>query len=391
MIKALKKNDGKRSCFVRMALLCLLVVLVSVFAVACGSSDEEEAKPTPTVTPTPSPTPKPTPTPTPEPTPTPDLHPGEVRSTISGEWIKEETAKLRPYVIMFNNLAIASPQSGTSEAKILYEILSEAGITRLMGVFEGLDENSSLKDRIGSVRSARHYFASFADDWDPIFIHYGETKYAARKIDALGLDDIDGITGKGEKCFYRDKTIKAPHNAFASLEGIKSCIETHNYDPLHKREPETHFEFYEEDTAPAGGTKAEYVLLPFSSYTSPYLTYDPQTKLYTRYQFGEVHKDYNTDTDLVFKNIIIMIVDESNIDKNGYQTMEIEDNTGEGYYVSDGLMIPITWEKNESEHRCVYLDKTGKKLTINPGKTFIAVFPDYRADKIAFEEPKETD
>ncbi len=378
---------NKRRIFI--CAVMILIMMCTMFLSACSSGDAEEVTPTPTLTPTPTAKPTPTATPTPEPTPTPDLHPGEVRSTISGEWIKEEVAKKRPYIIMFNNLAIASPQSGTSEAKILYEILSEAGITRLMGVFEGLDENSSLKDRIGSVRSARHYFASFADDWDPIFIHYGETKYAAKKIDALGLDDIDGITGKGEKCFYRDKTIKAPHNAFASLEGIENCIVSHNYDPMHKREPETHFEFYEEDTAPAGGMKAEYVSLPFSSYTAPYLVYDPETKLYTRYQFGEVHKDYNTDTELKFKNIIIMIVDESNIDKNGYQTMKIEDNTGEGYYVSDGFMVPITWEKKESEHYCIYKNSKGEKLTINTGKTFIAVFPDYRADKLAFSEPKE--
>lgn len=365
----------------RIIIVISLFLVFMSFAVACSKKEEPVPTSTPTLTPTS--TPKPTNTPT----PTPDLHPGEVRSSLSGEWIKKEVAEDRPYCIMFNNIGVANPQSGTSEASILYECLAEAGITRLMGVFEGLTEESSLKDRIGSVRSARHYFASLADDYDPIFIHYGETKYAAKKIDELGMDDMDGITGLGDICFYRDKTIKAPHNAFASLEGIIKCIEAHKHETKHTREVESHFEFNEEDVTPAG-IDAPYVSVPFSSYTSPYLTYDSKTKLYTRYQFGGVHIDYNTGEPLLFKNIIIMIVEESNIDHNGYQTMEITDNTGKGYYISDGKAVEITWEKKEKEHYCKYLDLQGNKLMINTGKTFIAVFPSYREDKISFEEPK---
>ena len=37
-----------------------------------------------------------------------------------------------------------------------------------------------------------------------------------------------------------------------------------------------------------------------------------------------MHTDYNTGEQLAFKNVIIQFVKEWNIDKNGYQTMEIE-------------------------------------------------------------------
>ena len=58
----------------------------------------------------------------------------------------------------------------------------------------------------------------------------------------------------------------------------------------------------------------------------------------------------NTDKQLTFKNIIVQFVKEWNIDKNGYQTMDLENAQGTGYYITNGKMEPITWKKNESKN-----------------------------------------
>lgn len=370
----------------------LVAAVVLIVVLCCSGSDDtlvvpEEPTPvvaTPIPTPTLIPTPTPEPTPTQVPTPTPDpTHPGEVRSVLDGLWIPEEVALKRPYAIMFNNLAPANPQSGIGDCKILYEALAEAGITRLMGVYEGLTDESSCKDRIGSVRSARHYFASFADEYDAIFVHFGETTYATKKIKNLKLDHLEGTYGIGDTVFYRDKEIKAPHNAFASLEGIHKGIEKLG---LREDHPEgykpNHFEFNLETVAIEEGTDAALVKLPYSSYMSPYFVYDAATDLYTRYQFDDVHIDRNTSTPLTFTNIIIQIVDEFDKDENGYQDMKIKDATGNGYYITGGKCVPITWSKKEADRFMMYYDAQGEVLKINPGRTFISVFPDYRESKI---------
>lgn len=374
-------------------LIIAAIILIFAFSGKDNIDSYEQdisAEPTvsaaPTETPSPTPSPTPTPTPTPSPTPTPDPHIGEKRSEISGEWLAEETADQRPYCIMFNNIAVASPQSGIGEAAIVYEALAEAGITRLMGVFENLTEESACSDRIGSVRSARHYFASIADEYDSIFIHYGETSYASRKIEKLGMDHMDGIDGIGSTVYYRDNTIKAPHNAFATLSGILKGIEKCKFRTVKNKDTGNHFIFNEEDTDLNGELqKAEKVTLGFSSYTSPYLVYDPETKLYSRYQFGDLHIDYNTGLPLTFKNVIVQIVHEYDKDKNGYQTMDISDNSGTGYYITNGQAEKITWEKKEKTKYMVYKDENGNILSINPGKTFIAVYPDFRSEKLIFE------
>ena len=474
------EETKKKAFIITGGVAAAIVIAIVLIAVLSGGKSEEpdtkvvNATPTATEEPTPQPTETPTTTPTvteeptpteiqveETPTPTPDpleihLANGEKQSYITGQWVKEEVANQRPYCMMFNNIAVANPQSGIGCAEILYEILVEGNITRCMGVFENLTDESSCKDRMGSVRSARHYYASIASEYDAIFIHYGETTYATKKIAALKLDHLEGTYGEGNIVFYRDNNIKAPHNAFASLAGIHKAIEQKKFRTEHKEDfvPQ-HFDFaYPEiglnsidrielndilatgntDTADnsenAGTTEntdvntagdadssanttettgnavdaelalapqdistAALVKLPFSSYAQPYLTYDEETKLYTRYQYGGVHIDYNTNEPLTFNNIIIQIVQESNRDKNGYQDIEgygdrdghHDPVTGKGYYICEGKCIEITWAKNEAAYTCNYYTLDGTRLVLRPGKTFIALFPHYRADKIEIE------
>lgn len=414
MQKGIQKSKATKQNKVRGTLALLLLSLFCL--TGCGKKEagdttgtgispgptvtkEAALTPLPTATPTPTLVPTSTPTPTPSPTPTPDPYLGKKQSMLTGEWIPEETLEKRPYAVMLNNIKVASPQSGVGDADILYEILAEAGITRLMGIYSEIDPESATAERLGSVRSARHYFVSIADEYDAIFIHFGETTYATKKMKSLGIDHITGMYGIGVSSFYRDNTIKAPHNAFASLKGIETAIKKGDIRTEYEEGYESHFTFYKEDTDLAAVipeeetdkengvsvTAVNKVTLGFSTYTSPYFVYDAEKKLYLRYQFDAPHTDYNTGEQLAFKNIIVQFVKEWNIDKNGYQTMEIEEAEGEGYYITNGSMIPITWQKSESKRWMRYFTVDGEELTINPGKTFIAVFPNHRTQYFTTE------
>lgn len=320
-------------------------------------------------------------------TPEPDIGPdtledyeGMMRSTLSGLWVPIEIGIKRPYAIQFSNYKTVRNQWGIGQADIVYEALVEGGITRLLAIGE-----SFSGDRIGSVRSSRHYFVSFADEYDPIYIHYGKTKYAVSKLKELGLDNLDGETGIGTTVFYRDKTMKAPHNAFTSLDMILAGIKQKKYETDHGQDFEAHYTFYEEDTDITVGSPCSNISIKYPN-NKPYFTYNLEDKQYLRYQFGEIHKDSNTGEQLSFKNIIVQFVKEWDIDKNGYQTMELENAEGSGYYITNGKMMDITWKKNEKNKWMRYYDSTGEELKLNPGKTFIAVFPNNRTKDVVVEE-----
>lgn len=351
----------------------ILLILLMVFVTITGCGKKKDLKEEETQVSNPAPVAE---------EPVQDIHKNEIQSNLTGEWIGKENANKRPYAFVFNNIEYASPQDGTSHASILYEALVEGGITRLMGIYEDLD-----LERIGSVRSARHYFVSFADEYDAIFVHYGHTKYATAKIESLGVNNLSGLSGIGTTVFFRDNSIKAPHNAFASTNGILNGTKKLGYRTEHKEDfkPE-HFIFNEEDSDLDTEQAADKITLNYSSVTSPYLEYHNDDKLYYRYQYNKPHIDKTTGKQLTFKNIIIQLVKEWNIDKKGYQTMDIENSSGTGYYITNGKMEEIMWKKNESTKKMHYYNSKGEVLSINPGKTFISIYPTSKVDGLKFTE-----
>ncbi|MSS64018.1 DUF3048 domain-containing protein [Velocimicrobium porci] len=306
-------------------------------------------------------------------------HDGEAKSRLTGLWVDEKIAKKRPYAVMLNNIKFASPQSSTEQASILYEAVVEGGITRLMGLYEDFDS-----DRIGSARSARHYYVSIADEYDAIYVHYGQTPWAIDKMKQLGVDNLSGLEAVGSTVFYRDNSIKAPHNAFASKKGILKGTEIKGYRTEYKKENQNHFNFYDKEQTIKNGKEAKKVELGFSSYTTPYFKYDKKDKTYYRWQFGEPHIDAQTKKQLHFKNLILQFVKQWDIGTKDYQTMDIENSSGTGYYITNGKATEITWKKKEASHEMYYYDLDGNILSINPGKSYIALYPEKQKELLKF-------
>ena len=80
---------------------------------------------------------------------------------INGEKLTKEERlvweKRRPLVVMIENHIDARPQSGLSQADVIYEVVAEGGITRFASVFYCKDA-----PLIGPVRSARVYFIYYS-------------------------------------------------------------------------------------------------------------------------------------------------------------------------------------------------------------------------------------
>ena len=101
---------------------------------------------------------------------------------------KTLAGKERPIAVMIDNHIDAMPQAGLLEADIVYEIIVEGGETRLMLVLQGKD-----LEKVGPIRSARHYFLDYALENDAIYVHYGWSPQAESDISTLGVNNINGI------------------------------------------------------------------------------------------------------------------------------------------------------------------------------------------------------
>ena len=83
----------------------------------------------------------------------------------------------RPIAVMIDNHNDAWPQAGIQKAYMVYEIVVEGGETRLMALFKGTEI-----EKIGPVRSARHYFLDYAMENDAIYVHFGWSPQAQSDI-----------------------------------------------------------------------------------------------------------------------------------------------------------------------------------------------------------------
>lgn len=284
--------------------------------------------------------------------------------------IVDINSKSRSRAVMINNIkTVWGYQSGIQDAYIVYEIITEGGITRLMGVFK--DVNT---ERIGTIRSARAYFLDYALENDAIYMHIGGSPEALSDIRTLGVNDLNGDGT------FRDKSLglATEHTAFASMASINEKIAAKNYRDTTNKELLLNYSVDELDlSSKEGAIPASNVYISFSNSKSTTFTYDAENKVYKRFQNDKAHTDYVTKNQYTAKNIITYQVSNSTYDYKGRQTLN-NIGSGTGYFISNGYAVPITWEKKGRADQTVYKYLNGEEITVNDGNTHIEIQPKNR-------------
>ena len=47
--------------------------------------------------------------------------------------------------------------------------------------------------------------------------------------------------------------------------------------------------------------------------------------------------------------------------------------SGNGWFITNGKAEKITWKKDQKKGRTTYLDKSGKEIVLNQGKTWVCI------------------
>ena len=359
--------------------LLILVCLMALVLMACKGAEEDDDIPAPSQIGLEDSEDESEDEPEDEEEPEDNSHEGMVRSTITGLYIDEELAKYRPLAIMMGNTKSAAPQSGISAASVVYEIPVEGGITRLMSIIE---DYKALK-KIGSCRSCRYYFCHYACEYDALYAHVGQSKYAKDTLARTEVLNINGLKGECDSIFFRTKDRKAPHNCYAIGDEIyKYAEKKKGYGVLYPEGHVAHFQFVDDNEFNdlSDGENAVYVE-PGYSVDAPYFEYNSDDELYYRYQYKGKHVDLETDEQLTCTNIIMQFVGISYFDDK--QSLKIGTvGTGEGVYITRGKKIDITWKKDSEFAITHYYDKDGNEIKLNSGKTWILLVNKKNKNKV---------
>ena len=391
---SLKKSMFMRKSFFMWLLIFSAVGLVSVLSVfimlySMMPSPQPVVPavvtlPSPAPSPLPSPSPTPAPTPTPEPTPDPML--GMVLSPFTGLPIPEESEHLRPVAVVVNNHSRALPQSGISEAEIIYEVLAEGNITRLVAVFHQLKA-----EKIGPVRSTRDYFADFAIDNDAILAHHGGSPSGYARLRNLGLDGLDGMQLEGS-VFWRDpERWRVPamreHSSYTGAEQLENGMANRNVRRDRRENDGLGFAFNFDEipfdllAKASGGAFRPCIELtvPFSNGYPRRFVYNPRYSKFAVYNVHGPHIDGNIENaeeaQLHVTNILVQHVRMRTVDGEGRREVTTV-GSGNGYLATAGGIVSVRWVRDSHSSPTRWYFVNGQPLQLNPGKTWICLLSD---------------
>lgn len=300
---------------------------------------------------------------------------GMYRSELTNEPIDESLKNQRPVAIMVDNESIALPHYGLTQADVVYEMMNSTlngRITRFMCLVKDWESI----EQFGSIRSTRPTNLMIAPEWNAILIHDGGPIYIDGYFSKPYVDHLSGG-------FSRiDNGKSAEFTEYVCTGELAARIEKADIETEYTEYYEgAHYNFATESnpvdlSTASSSITANDVILPFPHNKSE-LHYDADTQLYYYSEYGKEHLDpQNDNAQLCFKNVLLQSCPYLVYDDNGYFGFYAVSTGNEGYYITNGHAIKVTWSKTSETSPTRYFDEAGNEITINTGKTYVGIVPD---------------
>ncbi|PIR80311.1 MAG: hypothetical protein COU25_00805 [Candidatus Levybacteria bacterium CG10_big_fil_rev_8_21_14_0_10_35_13] len=294
--------------------------------------------------------------------------------------------KHRPLGVMIENHEESRPQSGLSGADVIYEAVAEGGITRFLAVYY-CQEGGIL----GPVRSARTYFLDFISEYGnyPLYAHVGGANQsgpadAISQISDYGWSSYNDLNqfSISAPTFLRDEDrighpVATEHTMYSSAGKLwgfaQKQRELTNVDKKNNSWDEDFVSYkFSEDISASERPASQSVHLEFWNNKNYYVdwTYDPKTNLYKRNNGGSTHTDLNNKKQLTAKNVVVLLMRESNANdgyENNIHLLYQTKGTGKAIVFKDGERVDATWKKTNRTARTILTDAKGNEIKFNRG------------------------
>jgi hypothetical protein len=317
--------------------------------------------------------------------------------------IGENNIISRPVAVTINNARAAMPQHSVSQADIIYETLVEGGITRMLAIFNNINQVGE----IGSIRSARPYFIDIAASHDAVLVHGGGSPQAMQAIERRNICNIDGVFGPGLGAFYRVQQRPQIHNLFTTGTRISQTAAALGIRPSHFEsfrsspqfatdgvsslaEQEAYYIEESEETGrisatdnispqgtPAESGEATEVSVRFSSANTTIFRHNIENNLYYVSHHDNIwFIDGNDNSQLSVANILVLRTDISIIPEDGAGRLAITTTgRGSGYFINNGRFTEINWSRAHASAPFEYSMPDGTPLMLGWGRTYICIVP----------------
>jgi hypothetical protein len=290
---------------------------------------------------------------------------------LDGVIVDSSKTKLWPYAVMVENLLSVRPQSGLSQASVVYEALAEGGSTRFMAVFDPLANIPEIMP----VRSSRPYYLEWVSEYGALYAHAGGSPKALTVIrenpDINNLEALSGDAGY----FWRDKTKSAPHNLVTSSD--KMFLALNNKGLWDKQAGFRSWLFKDDAALDKRGDDGKTASFNFSTGKTYKVDfrYNKEKNVYLRFNADQPHLDKNSGQQIEVKNVIVQIVQEPELDGGKGRLDIYVGGEGQAWIFRDGQVINGVWKKGSRTDRTLFYDSQGQEVELSRGNTWIHVVP----------------
>lgn len=288
-----------------------------------------------------------------------------LRWPYTGSDATDETAlRRRPLSVKIENSPASRPQLNLAKADVVYETITEGGITRFNAIY-----HSTVPDEIGPVRSARFSDLWIVPQYDGLFFFSGASSTvngAVNRADLPNLSEDAGIS----RPYYRSTKRSAPHNLILDTEKAYAEASARGYATTATLEP-LQFERSSAESTPT----ALKVTIPFSQANTVRWEYDAETGRYLRWNNGKPHKDAATGEQIDADNVVVMWVKYTprSRDKGGSVTYDVElGGQGRVTVIKNGQRFDGTWTAERTAPPR-FKDAKGRPIKLTQGRTWFQV------------------
>lgn len=324
-----------------------------------------------------------TPVPTVEPTLAPDA-PCRDCWPLSGKPLKLGAVDKRALLVKIDNVPLARPHYGITQADLVFEILVEGFATRLAAVFHSQDPQT-----IGNIRSARLADRSLTPMVRGALVYSGTSAYEVPLIqrDAANGKYVD-LSADYTSGYYRVTFRPGPYNMFTSAAAMRQAIAAHGADTP-QQIPAWGFLAATDHVATIAGMSGA---APATELTIPYredislvkYQYDPQARTYARFQnnAGKAVRDIDAvnNQPIAAANVVIVRTEiwevPEIVDAGGAHAHDMRlTGTGPATIFRDGLRQEGTWWRATDTDAFTFKNAAGEKILFDQGQTWVHVVP----------------
>ena len=284
--------------------------------------------------------------------------PEKFYSKLSGVEVSEKSLENAPvFGVIIENSIPARPQSGLSQAEVVFEAIAEGGITRFLALYQ-----QNKPKLLGPVRSIRGYYIDWASGFDASIAHVGGPGDALARMRDGKHKDMDEFLNT--QTFWRSKNRYAPHNVYTNFTILSALGSSKGWNS-------SNFEgFSRKEDSPAKEKNATQIQVNISgfSYNSTYV-YQENCNCYLRSQAGVTHTDAD-GTQISTKTLIVLKM-ENKLAVDRYHNTYRNIGSGVAIVFQDGVVQEVKWVKSSEGSPLILQNNDGSNFKINRGQSWI--------------------